>query len=45
MRAMQVFLSSGKVAALTVAEVNPDHDPGLVMIARLTDELVQMLST
>lgn len=44
MRAMKIFLSSDKVAALTVAEVNPDHDPGLAMTTRLTDELVEMLS-
>ena len=40
MRAMSIFLGS----ALTVAEVNPDHDPGLVMTARLTGELVEMLA-
>ena len=44
MRAMSIFLGSEKVGALTVAEVNPDHDPGLVMTARLTGELVEMLA-
>ncbi|KAH6867469.1 hypothetical protein B0T10DRAFT_611833 [Thelonectria olida] len=44
MRALQVFLGSDKVVALTVAEVNPDHDPGLELVTRLTDELVAMLA-
>lgn len=44
MRALSIFLSSEKAGALTVAEVNPDHDPGLVMTARLTGELVEMLA-
>ena len=43
-RALNVFLSSEKVGALTVAEVNPDHDPGLAMTTRLTGELVTMLT-
>jgi hypothetical protein len=29
-----------KAVGLSVAEVNPDHDPGLVMTSRLIDELV-----
>jgi arginase len=44
MRALKVFLGSEKIGGLTVAEVNPDHDPGLEMITRLTDELVTMLA-
>ncbi|KAL9616485.1 MAG: hypothetical protein Q9160_008653 [Pyrenula sp. 1 TL-2023] len=44
MRALKVFLGSDKVGGLTVAEVNPDHDPGLEMVSRLTDQLVAMLA-
>jgi arginase len=44
MRALGVFLASGKVGGLTVAEVNPDHDPWLEMVARLTDEIVAMVA-
>ena len=45
MRALKVFLGSSKVEGLTIAEVNPDHDPGLGMVERLTDEIVSMLAT
>ena len=44
MSAMGVFLGSKKVAALSIAEVNPDHDPGLEMVGRLTDRIVGMLA-
>lgn len=44
MKALKVLLASDKVAALTVAEVNPDHDPGLGLIERLTGEIVAMLA-
>ena len=44
MRALKVLLGSEKVGGLTVAEVNPDHDPGLGMVGRLTDEIVGMLA-
>ncbi|KAH8714609.1 hypothetical protein BGZ61DRAFT_449322 [Ilyonectria robusta] len=44
MRALKVFLGSKKVKGLTVAEVNPDHDPGLDMVERLTDQVVGMLA-
>ena len=44
MRALGVFLSSEKVGGLTVAEVNPDHDIGLDMVGRLTDQVVGMLA-
>ncbi|KAI0123304.1 hypothetical protein BJ170DRAFT_703997 [Xylariales sp. AK1849] len=44
MRALKVFLGSEKVGGLTVAEVNPDHDPGLEMVERLTDQVVGMLT-
>ncbi|KAF4439933.1 hypothetical protein F53441_12434 [Fusarium austroafricanum] len=44
MRALKVLVSSEKVGGLTVAEVNPDHDPGLKMVERLTESLVGMLA-
>lgn len=44
MRALRVFLGSEKVVGLTIAEVNPDHDPGLEMVERLTGEVVNMLA-
>ena len=37
MLALKMFLSSEKVGGLTVAEVNPDHDPRLEMIEKSTD--------
>jgi arginase len=43
MSAMKIFLGSRKAVGLSVAEVNPDHDPGLVMTSRLIDELVASL--
>ncbi|KAH6977408.1 hypothetical protein BKA56DRAFT_732700 [Ilyonectria sp. MPI-CAGE-AT-0026] len=43
MQALKVFLGSNKVKGLIVAEVNPDHDPGLNMVERLTDQVVGML--
>ena len=44
MRALRVLLGSEKVGGLTIAEVNPDHDPGLGMVGRLTDEIVGTLA-
>ncbi|KAF5672212.1 hypothetical protein FDENT_10637 [Fusarium denticulatum] len=44
MRALKVLLASEKVGGLTVAEVNPDHDPGLKMTERLTSEIVEMVA-
>ncbi|KAF4958688.1 hypothetical protein FSARC_10961 [Fusarium sarcochroum] len=44
MRALKVLLGSQKVGGLTVAEVNPDHDPGLGMVERLTSHIVEMLA-
>ncbi|KAF2651166.1 Arginase/deacetylase [Lophiostoma macrostomum CBS 122681] len=44
MAALKVFLKSEKAVALSVAEVNPDHDPGLEMTGRLVDEIVEGLS-
>jgi len=39
MTAMRIFLASRKAIGLTIAEVNPDHDPGLRMTCRLVDEI------
>jgi arginase family enzyme len=43
MRAVRTFLASEKTVALSVAEVNPDHDPALKMTEQLVDELVEGL--
>lgn len=43
MQALGVILGSEKVGGLVIAEVNPDHDPGLDMTNRLTDSIVNML--
>ncbi|KAG8166818.1 hypothetical protein KVR01_002507 [Diaporthe batatas] len=45
MRALKVFVGSDKIGGLTIAEVNPDHDPGLEMLGRLTDQVVGMLAS
>ena len=45
MTALKVFLKSKKTVALSVAEVNPDHDPGLEMTGRLVDEIVDGLKS
>ncbi|KAL9088628.1 MAG: hypothetical protein Q9165_006148 [Trypethelium subeluteriae] len=45
MAAVKVFLKSEKSVALSVAEVNPDHDPGLEMTGRLVDEIVDGLGS
>lgn len=44
MTALRTILSGKKVTGLTIAEVNPDHDPELEMTRMLTDEIVDMLS-
>jgi arginase len=44
MRALKVFMGSEKVGGLTIAEVNPDHDPAHKMVERLTDQIVSMLA-
>lgn len=44
MRAMAVVLKSDKVKALSIAEVNPDHDPRLEMVEKLTGKVVDMLA-
>ena len=40
MKAVKECLKHDRVAGLVVAEVNPDHDPGLSMTKRLVNELV-----
>ena len=40
MTALKIFLASKKALGLTIAEVNPYHDPGLKMTGRLVDEVV-----
>lgn len=44
MDAVKIFLSSEKSVGLSVAEVNPDHDPGLKMTAQLIDKIVDGLN-
>lgn len=43
MEALKIFLADERVLGLTVAEVNPDHDPDLHMTTRLVDAIVAML--
>ena len=43
MKALKVLLKSPKAGGLTIAEVNPDHDPGLRMTGRLVNEVVDAL--
>ncbi|PSN74149.1 Arginase/deacetylase [Corynespora cassiicola Philippines] len=43
MAAVKVFLKSEKVVILSIAEVNPDHDPGLRMTKKLVDEIIDGL--
>lgn len=43
MVAVKTFLASEKTVGLSVAEVNPDHDPGLNMTKQLVDKLVEAL--
>jgi arginase len=43
MAAVNTLLKSDKVVGLSVAEVNPDHDPGYQMTARLVNSLVDGL--
>ncbi|KAH7034555.1 uncharacterized protein B0I36DRAFT_360069 [Microdochium trichocladiopsis] len=44
MQALSVFMASSKVAALTIAEVNPDHDPSGSMVRTWTDRVTAMLA-
>ncbi|ETI27094.1 hypothetical protein G647_09776 [Cladophialophora carrionii CBS 160.54] len=43
MAAFKTFLSSDKIVGLSIAEVNPDHDPGLRMTTELVDNIVDGL--
>jgi arginase len=43
LQALGVFVASNKVGGLCIAEVNPDHDPGLKMVRKLTEAIVKML--
>lgn len=43
MKALETLLGHRNAAALSVAEVNPDHDPGLAMTKQLSDRIVEML--
>ncbi|KAF2014397.1 Arginase/deacetylase [Aaosphaeria arxii CBS 175.79] len=44
MSAVKIFLKSEKCVAFSIAEVNPDHDPGLEMTGKLVDEIAAGLS-
>lgn len=43
MRALRVFLAHSRVAALTITELNPDHDPDGTHVTRFVDALVGAL--
>lgn len=43
MKALNQCLTCEKVAGLVVAEVNPDHDPGSLMILRLVENILGAL--
>jgi arginase family enzyme len=43
MQALNVFLDSERCVGLSVAEVNPDHDPDLKMTTRLVSDIVKGL--
>ena len=45
MTAVKLFLGSPKAVAFSIAEVNPDHDPGLGMTEMLVDHIVDGLRT
>jgi len=45
MRALRVLLTTSKLGALTLTEVNPDHDPDGSAARRLADGLAAALST
>lgn len=45
MLALSVLMESEKLCGLMIAEVNPDHDPELEMVASLTDGIVGMLGS
>lgn len=43
MSALGTFMECEKVCGLVIAEVNPDHDPGLGLVERLMERVVGML--
>jgi arginase len=43
MRCLSVFVSSPKLAALVVTEINPDHDPDGLLIRRFIEGFVEAL--
>lgn len=43
MSALNVLVSNAKVSTLSIAEVNPDHDPDLSLTEKLTDAIVATL--
>lgn len=43
MAAVKTFLASEKAVGLSLAEVNPDHDPGLMMTGQLVAQIVDAL--
>lgn len=44
MRALATLVATPKLAALTVTEVNPDHDPDGTAVERFVEGLVEVLS-
>ncbi|KAJ4297954.1 hypothetical protein N0V90_005853 [Kalmusia sp. IMI 367209] len=45
MSAIKTFLKSERCIALSLAEVNPDHDPGLKMTKKLVEDIVSGLGS
>jgi arginase len=45
MEAVKIFLASEKAVGLSIAEVNPDHDPGYEMLKTLIRDIVDGLET
>jgi arginase len=43
MASLEVFVSSPKLAAVVITEINPDHDPDGSLMARLIDGLGRAL--
>jgi len=43
MRCLSVFVGSPKLAALVVTEINPDHDPDGLLVARFVDAFADAL--
>jgi arginase len=45
MRCLRVFVTSPKLAALVVTEINPDHDPDGLLIRRFIDGFADALQS